>query len=59
MWYYWSDTFVNEQGESLRTCLERYGTGGDEDDALMTRLVYLDETRCDGNSWLLNMQERS
>ena len=57
--WYWSETFVNEHGESLRTCLERYGTGGDEDDVLTTRLVYLDATRSDCNSWLLNVRERS
>ena len=43
------------EGEELATCLHLYDTGGERDDDrdLETKLVFLDETRSTGYSWLL------
>ena len=54
-WFYWSDTERNVKGEDLATCLHLYDTGGErlDDRDLETKLVFLDETRSTGYSWLL------
>jgi hypothetical protein len=54
-WFYWSESERNVKGEELATCLHLYDTGGERDDDrdLETKLVFLDETRSTGYSWLL------
>ena len=54
-WLYWSESERNVEGEELATCLHLYDTGGERDDDrdLETKLVFLDETRSTGYSWLL------
>ena len=54
-WLYWSESERNVKGEELATCLHLYDTGGErlDDRDLETKLVFLDETRSTGYSWLL------
>jgi hypothetical protein len=54
-WFYWSEAERTVKGEDLATCLHLYDTGGERDDDrdLETQLVFLDETRSTGYSWLL------
>lgn len=50
---YWNDAFRNEKGEDLQTCLEKYGWGVDRDHYAKVTVIFLDETRSFGYSWLL------
>jgi hypothetical protein len=54
-WFYWSESERYVKGEELATCLHLYDTGGErlDDRDLETKLVFLDETRSTGYSWLL------
>ena len=56
-WFYmyWSESERNVKGEELATCLHLYDTSGERlnDRDLETKLVFLDETRSTGYSWLL------
>jgi hypothetical protein len=56
-WFYWSEAQRNVKGEDLATCLHLYGTSGEHDNNrdLETELVFLDETRSTGYSWLLTV----
>ena len=54
-WYYWSDVIVNELGETLTECVQKYGIGGwcclDKD--MKAQVIYLDDQLDFSNSWLL------
>ena len=41
--YYWNETMVNHEGESLRECMERYGVGGwySEKKDMVAALIFL------------------
>ena len=54
-WFFWSESERNVKGEELATCLHLYDTAasGLDDSDLETKLVFLDETRSTGYSWLL------
>ena len=58
---YWSDEFRNKNGEDLDTCLRLYGWGVNRDvqRALKITVIFLDDTRSFGNSWLIRMDERN
>ena len=51
---YWSDTFVNA-GESLQTCLDKYGTGIQHLRNMAIFVIFLDHTKDFGYSWLLRV----
>ena len=56
---YWNNTYINDAGENLETCLNKYGmeTLMDEmvDGRVITRqLIYLDARKTDTCSWLFN-----
>ena len=56
-YYYWSETDMNREGESLRTCLERYGVGGwYSNDGRAAALVFYSAEKSAGYSWLLGMK---
>ena len=46
-WMYWSDTFRNQTGMSLRDCAIHHGMGGWQNDkrGFRTKVIYLDEGR--------------
>jgi hypothetical protein len=54
-WFYWSDKERNRDGESLRECFAKYGTGRNSGDdyELETGFLFLDGSRSDKYSWLL------
>jgi hypothetical protein len=60
-WYYWSDDFLNEQGENLVTCLEKYGTGGwtSAEKDMKAALIYLDASCDEGHAWLKSVDRLS
>ncbi len=57
--YYWKETKVNHEGESLRACMERYGVGGwySEEKDMVAALVFLSAKKTPGNSWLLGIKQ--
>ena len=56
--YYWNETKVNHEGESLRACMERYGVGGwySEEKDMVAALVFLSTDKTAANSWLLGIK---
>jgi len=55
---YWDDSFKNELGEDLTTCMAKYGVGTEQGDAqsdFTVVCVFLDATKDFGNSWLLRV----
>ena len=56
-WFYWSYEETNNAGEDLAECVRKYGTGGSTGNGMATELVYNDETRSDGCSWLLSVSK--
>eukprot|EP00605_Chrysophyceae_sp_TOSAG23-4_P000779 GSChrysophyteH1.ASY1.ANO1.868.1 assembled CDS len=56
--YYWNETKVNQEGESLRACMERYGVEGwySEEKDMVAALVFLSADKTAANSWLLGMK---
>ena len=57
-YYYWDETKTNTQGESLRTCMERYGVGGwyATRKDMAVALIFLCADRSAGNAWLLGVK---
>ena len=57
-YYYWNETKVNDEGESLEACMERYGVGGwySEEKDMVAALVFLSTDKTAGNSWLLGIK---
>lgn len=53
--HWWNDIETNNQGESLQTCLEKYGTGKDYCPVkdMGIKVLFLDSTKSFGYSWLL------
>ena len=56
--YYWDETQVNHEGESLRACMERYGVGGwySEEKDMVAALVFLSADTTAAKSWLLGIK---
>ena len=56
--YYWDETKVNTEGESLRACMERYGVGGwySEEKDMVVALVFLSADKTAASSWLLGIK---
>ena len=56
--YYWNETDTNPEGESLRTCMERYGVGGwySKEKDMVAALVFKSAEKTAGNSWLLGLK---
>lgn len=56
--YYWNETKVNDEGESLEACMECYGVGGwySEEKDMVAALVFLSTDKTAGNSWLLGIK---
>ena len=56
--YSWSETATNNEGLSLRACMERYGVGGwySKDKDMIAALIFLSADRTNGNSWLLGLK---
>ena len=59
---YWNTRYRNEKRENLATCLNRYGWGvtqiHEENNPVRTlTLIYLDESRSDGNAWMLAIHQ--
>ena len=56
--YHWCETKTNNQGLSLRECIERYGVGGwySNDKDMVAALVFLSADRSADNSWLLGVK---
>ena len=53
--YWWNDVETNDIGESLQTCLEKYGTGKDycPRKNMGIKVLFLDATKSFKKSWLL------
>lgn len=53
--YYWSDSFLNNEGKTLQQCMTQYGTkitrmsGG----TAVYKVIFLDSSKDLGNSWML------
>ena len=61
---YYSEVFRNKENESLEECLEKYGTGSQSGDTkngvrVRTHLIYLDDTRSAGCSWLFRIEKQA
>ena len=56
--YYWNETKLNTEGESLRQCVERYGVGGwySQEKDMLAALVFLCREKTAGNAWLLGIK---
>lgn len=56
--YYWNETETNHEGESLRTCMDRYGVGGwySEERDIVAALVFKSADKTAANSWLLGIK---
>ncbi len=56
--YYWNETKLNDEGESLRACMERYGVGGwySEEKDMVAALVFLSADKTAAKSWLLGIK---
>ena len=60
--FYWSDSATSRAtGESLRTCMAKYGVGGwqSEERDMVAALIFLDAERSPANSWLLGVKRYS
>jgi len=57
-YYYWDDDETNQNGESIKTCMERYGVTGWYQRAAQTAvaLVFLSSEKTHANTWLLGMK---
>lgn len=49
---------MNDEGESLRACMERYGVGGwySEEKDMVAALIFKAADKDAGNSWLLGLK---
>ena len=54
-YFYWSETFTNRAGESLRVCLDKYGVRVDsvEEIGVTTAILFLTSSKSLHDSWLL------
>ena len=54
-YFYWSETFTNRAGESLRVCLDKYGVGVDsvEEIGVTSAILFLSSSKSLHDSWLL------
>ena len=54
-YFYWSETFTNRAGESLRVCLDKYGVGVDsvEEIGVTSAILFLSSSKSVHDSWLL------
>ena len=54
-YFYWSETFTNGAGESLRVCLDKYGVRVDfvEGLGVTTAILFLTGSKTVHHSWLL------
>ena len=57
-YYYWSEDEVNDKGESLQTCMSKYGVGGwySTPSSMAAALVFKTEERLASKSWLLGVK---
>lgn len=57
-YYEWCETNTNNEGLSLRLCMERYGVGGwiSKDQDMVAALIFLSADRDFGKSWLLGVK---
>ena len=57
MWqyFYWSEVFTNDAGESLRVCLDKYGVSVKDYDEMgvTTAVLFLTDCKTLDDSWLL------
>ena len=54
-YFYWSETFTNRAGESLRVCLDKYGVRVDsmEEIGVTSAILFLSSSKALHDSWLL------
>ena len=54
-YFYWSETFTNRAGESLRVCLDKYGVGVDSVEGIRvtSAILFLSSSKSLHDSWLL------
>ena len=54
-YYHFSETETNDEGLSLRECMERYGVGGwySNENDMVAALIFLSADKSPGKSWLL------
>lgn len=58
-YYYWDNNRRNKKGETLQECFDKYGTGVQNmDKTAKYEVIFLDETRDFGYSWMLRMYSR-
>ena len=57
-YYYWDDIETNDQGESINTCIERYGVGGwyQKEGQTAAAVVFLSSKKTFAKCWLLGMK---
>ena len=54
--FYWSDTYRNDDGESLLQRLDRHGVGGEVGDGKQLAVIYVSGARSLKNSWPLGVK---
>lgn len=52
-YFYWDDSLRTKDGLSLQECLERFGTGVQQASQFYYKVVFLDESKSFGNSFML------
>lgn len=54
-YYYWSDTYRNNDGDNLEKCVEKFGTGKQKlpHKNILMEVIFLDEKHSFGYSWCL------
>lgn len=58
-YYYWDNNFKNSKGEDLETCKNKYGIKKQNlNKNIRYEVIYLDETKDLGHSWMLKMFNR-
>jgi hypothetical protein len=58
-YYYWDNNYINDKGENLQECFDKYGTGiQNMNKQVRYEVIFLDETKSFGNSWMLRAYSR-
>jgi len=52
-YYYWDKEFKTKQNLTLKECLEKYGTTIAKTKNFYYKVIFLDENKSLGNSWML------
>jgi len=59
-YYYWDSNFVNNQGETLEQCANKYGIGKQNlSKKIIMEVIFLNESKDFGYSWCLRSYNKA